>query len=128
MTRILLVGPEPETIDYTDPALPPGLDVVKVRAGLALAAATLAQRGWQMDICLLPPDGTAAAMLQAQLAGTEYQCVVIGTGLRLPPKNLLLFELAINIIHKTAPNAAIAFNTGPVQTSDAAARWVLERK
>jgi hypothetical protein len=105
MTRILLVGPEPETIDYTDPALPPGLDVVKV-----------------------PPDGTAAAMLQAQLAGTEYQCVVIGTGLRLPPKNLLLFELAINIIHKTAPNAAIAFNTGPVQTSDAAARWVLERK
>jgi hypothetical protein len=124
MTRVLLVGPDPETIDYSDPALPPGLNAEKVRSGLALAADTLTGRGWQLDLCLLPPDATAARVLEQQLAATDYTCVVIGTGLRLPPKNLLLFEMAINIIHKATPKAAIAFNTGPAQTAEAAARWI----
>ena len=29
MTRVLLVGQEPETVDYSDPALPPGMDAKK---------------------------------------------------------------------------------------------------
>jgi hypothetical protein len=51
-----------------------------------------------------------------------YDCVVIGGGLRLPPKSLALFETVVNIIHKSAPNAAIAFNTRPEDTAVAAAR------
>ncbi len=123
MTRVLLVGPDPATIDYADPSLPPGLDAEKVRAGLALAAETLAARGWRMDLCLLPVDDGAGA-LAVQLAGAEYACVVIGTGLRLPAMNLLLFERIINIIRTAAPRASIAFNTGPAQTAEAAARWI----
>jgi hypothetical protein len=49
---------------------------------------------------------------------------VIGGGLRLPPKTLLLFEMVINAVHKAAPNAAIAFNTRPEDTAEAAARWL----
>ena len=30
MTRVLLVGQEPETVDYSDPALPPGMDAKKI--------------------------------------------------------------------------------------------------
>jgi len=48
--------------------------------------------------------------------------VVIGGGLRLPPKSLPLFETVVNIIHKGAPNATIAFNTRPEDTAEAAAR------
>jgi hypothetical protein len=50
--------------------------------------------------------------------------VVIGGGIRLPPKSLLLFETLINAVHKAAPNTAIAFNTRPQDTGDAAARWL----
>jgi hypothetical protein len=33
-----------------------------------------------------------------------------------------VFEVVINVIHKAAPSAAIAFNTRPEDTAEAAAR------
>jgi hypothetical protein len=48
--------------------------------------------------------------------------MVIGGGLKLPPKSLPLFEMVVNAVHKTAPSAAIAFNTHPEDTAEAAAR------
>jgi hypothetical protein len=33
MTRILFVGQKPETVDFSDPALPPGFDAEKINAG-----------------------------------------------------------------------------------------------
>jgi hypothetical protein len=50
--------------------------------------------------------------------------VVIGGGLRLPPKSTLLFEAVLNAVRKAAPYTPIAFNTRPEDTADAAARWV----
>jgi hypothetical protein len=66
-------------------------------------------------------------MLEQQLQGASYACVVIGGGLRLPPKGLALFETVVNIIHKAAPGAVIAFNTKPEDTADAAARQLGKR-
>jgi hypothetical protein len=43
---------------------------------------------------------------------------------RLPPRCLVLFEFVINSIRKAAPGAAIAFNTRPDDSADAAARWL----
>jgi len=37
MMRVLLLGYDPETVDFSDPALPPGMSVEKVRAGVAIA-------------------------------------------------------------------------------------------
>ena len=122
MTRVLLVGQEPETVDFSDPSLPPGFDAAKIKAGIAVAMAAIEGRGWQGDACMIPPDETAGPILEQHLSGTRYDCVVIGGGLRIPPKNLLLFELLINIVHKAAPGAAIAFNMGPENTAEAAAR------
>lgn len=124
MTRILFVGQQPETVDFSDPALPPGLDTEKIKAGIVIAATKVKDRGWQVDLCMIPPDDTAVPTLQKQLASATYDCVVIGAGLRLPRKTLLLFERIINAIHKAAPNAAIAFNTRPEDTAEAAARWL----
>ena len=71
---------------------------------------------------MITPDAAGRALLQSALKGAAYDCVVIGGGLRLPPKSLALFETVVNIVHKGAPNAAIAFNTRPEDTADAAAR------
>ena len=124
MTRILFVGQKPETVDFSDPALPPGFNADKINAGIGAAVALIEQRGWRGDTCMIAPDGTAGPMLEQQLASASYDVVVIGGGLRLPPKSLVLFEQVVNAIHKAAPNAAIAFNTHPEDTADAAARWV----
>ena len=63
-------------------------------------------------------------MLATELATTTYDCVVIGAGIRLPPKSLSLLETAINAVHKAAPYASIAFNTRPEDSAEAAARWL----
>jgi hypothetical protein len=105
MTRILFVGQQPETVDFSDPALPPGFDAAKINAGIAVAVAKIAEKGWQGDLCTIPPDETAVAMLKKQLQSASYDCVVIGGGLRMPPKSLPLFEM-VNVVHRAAPNAA----------------------
>ena len=124
MTRILFVGQQPETVDFSDPALPPGFNAEKIHAGIAIALRNTTERGWDADLCLIRPDETAVATLERQLASKPYDCVVIGGGIRLPPRSLLLFEMLINAVHRAAPSASIAFNTRPEDTADAAARWV----
>ena len=84
----------------------------------------MADRGWHADLCLVRPDESATTVLEQQLATAAYDCVVIGGGLRIPPKSLLLFERLLNAVHRAAPNASIAFNTSPPDTADAAARWL----
>ncbi len=124
MTRVLFVGQQPETVDYSDPAIPPGLDAGKIHAGIAIAMAKMAERGWQADACMIPPNETGAAMLQKQLEGATYDCVVIGAGIRLPPKSLSLLETVVNVVRRAAPGAPIAFNTAPEDTAEAAVRWL----
>jgi len=124
MTRILFVGQKPETVDFSDPSLPPGFNAEKINAGIALGVAKIKERGWQGDTCMITPDAAGHAMLKTALKAADYDCVVIGGGLRLPPKSLALFETVVNIIHKTAPNAAIAFNTRPEDTAESAARQI----
>jgi hypothetical protein len=124
MTRVLLVGYDPETVDYTNPALPPGMTAEKISAGLALAMKLMTDRGWQGDLCLIRPDQTAGPTVERQLVSTTYECVVIGAGVRLPPRGLALFEVVVNAVHKAAPAAAIAFNTVPEDSAEAAARWL----
>lgn len=124
MTRVLFVGQAPDTVDYSDPALPSGMNAEKIQAGIDLAAAKIAERGWIGDLCMIPPDAEGIAVLEKQLASAMYDCVVIGGGMRLPAKGLFLFEKVVNAIHKAAPRSAIAFNTVPEDTADAAARWL----
>ena len=124
MTRVLFVGYDPETVDFSDPALPPGMTAEKVHAGIAVAMKQFAERGWQADLAFIRPDETAGPAVERQLASTSYDCVVIGAGVRLPPKRIAIFEAVINAIHQGAPGATIAFNTLPENSADAAARWL----
>ena len=72
----------------------------------------------------MSPDETAGPAVERHLTAANYDCVVIGAGIRLPRQGLQLFETILNAIHRAAPNAAIAFNTRPDDSADAAARWL----
>lgn len=122
--RVLFIGEEPESVDFNDPALPPGLTAEKIQAGIDLAMDDMKERGWDAQLCLVQPDGSAAATVERTLSGQGFDCVVIGGGIRIPPKSLLMFEALVNAIRKAAPDAAIAFNTSPENTATAAARWL----
>ena len=124
MKRVLLVGFDPATVDFSDPALPPGMTAEKIHAGIKLALADMAGRGWQAESCFIKPDETAVPTVERRLAGGRYDCVVVGAGVRLPPSQLALFEAVVNAIHRAAPQTAIAFNTRPEDTGAAAARWI----
>jgi hypothetical protein len=124
MTRVLFVGQEPETVDYTDPVLPPGTTAEKINAGIALALKQMAECGWHADLCLIRPDQTAESEVERMLAAEAYDCVVIGAGIRLPPRSLAMFETVINAVHRAAPGAVFAFNTRPEDGADAVARWL----
>ena len=124
MARVLLVGYDPETVDFSDPALPPGMTPEKIRAGIEIALKRFAKHGWEADVGLIRPDETAGPTVERLLASTSYDCIVIGAGVRLPPQRLALFEAVINAVHKAAPRAAIAFNTRPEDSAHAAARWL----
>jgi len=124
MTRVLLVVEDPETVDFSDPALPPGMSEEKVRASIEVAIKQFAARGWEADVGFVRPDETAGPTVERLLGSKRYDCVVIGGGVRLPPRRLPIFEAVINAIHKAAPGATIAFNTRPDDSADAAARWL----
>jgi hypothetical protein len=124
MKRVLLIGFDPARVDFSDPALPPGMSAEKIHAGVKIALADFAGRGWHPEVCYINPDETAVPTIERHLASAVYDCVVIGAGVRLPPNRLVLFEAVVNAIHRAAPQAAIAFNTRPDDSGAAAARWI----
>jgi hypothetical protein len=124
MRRVLLVGLDPATVDFSDPALPPGMTAEKIHAGIRCALADMNRRGWFTENCFINPDETAVPTVERRLADVHYDCVVVGAGVRLPPSRLTLFEAVINAIHRAAPQATIAFNSRPEDSGAAAARWI----
>ena len=66
------------------------------------------------------PDPTWSGGFKAR----RDDCVVIGAGIRLPPHSLSMFEAVMNAVHRAARNTAIAFNTRPEDSADAAVRWL----
>ena len=65
--RVLLVGFDPAKVDYSDPALPPGMTAEKVNAGIQFALVDIAGRGWPGEDCFIDPDETRSRRLSAVL-------------------------------------------------------------
>ena len=121
--KVLIIGLDPGKLDLNAPGLPPGVSAEALKAGIARVKAIFEAQGLRLDSCGLDPAGPIEPILEAQLAQGPYDCVVIGAGFRVPQHALLLFERVVNTVHRHAPNAAIAFNTSPADTWDAARRW-----
>ena len=118
--QVLIIGLEPSLVDFS--AIP-DMNAEKVRSNLEADRARLADLGYQAELCLTDLGETAEDMVAARLSAKAFDCVVIGAGIRTIPTHFLLFERLVNVVHRTAPAAAICFNTRPSDTAEAVRRW-----
>jgi hypothetical protein len=114
--NVLVVGIDPRAV--------PGMDADAIEAALEQGRSEFGKRGVLADFCLVGLDGTAEAKIVAYLTRQSYACVVVGGGIRKPEPMLPFFEKVVNLIRQHAPDAAIAFNTSPMDSAEAAARWI----
>ena len=121
--RVLLVGWEPSVVDFSKV---PGLDLneEKLRRQLTADRDRLMAAGYEVDWCYLDSGETAERMVNEALQAKDYDCVMVGAGVRLPPDYLLTFEKLVNLIHRNAPNAHLCFNSNPADTAVAVQRWI----
>jgi hypothetical protein len=124
--RVLIVGLQPQLIDFSNPEYTafPGLNADRVMEGLDAGVKSLASLGYEANLCLTDLGDTAEDVLKQELTSVSYDCVMIGAGVRIIPMYFLLFENMINIIHQHAPGARICFNTKPSDTAEAVKRWL----
>ncbi|WP_063734345.1 hypothetical protein [Streptomyces sp. RTd22] len=116
MPSVLLLG--------LDPRLAPGMDADAVLALIDTDMARLREHGANTSTVLLPLDESTEPTIVGTLAERAWDVVVIGGGIRKPEQLLTFFEKVVNLIRQHAPQAAIAFNTSPGDSSEAAQRWL----
>lgn len=125
MAAVLVIGLDPGVIDFS--AAPfkdmPGISAASIRAGLKADEDKLRGLGFDAETLLVDDGATAERVVADKLAATPRDIVVIGAGIRTLPQYFDLFEKLLNLIHRDAPGAAIAFNTSPQDTAEAAQRW-----
>jgi hypothetical protein len=122
--RVLLVGLDPDIVDYSKSPVP-GLTAAKVRAAVEGDKAKLEAMGYSVKSLYVDDGKTAEAALTDELSTGGYDCIMVGAGLRIVRPYFLLFEKLINVLHRHAPaSTKICFNTNPSDTADAVRRWV----
>ena len=118
---VLVIGFEPTLLDYTTI---PDLDAAKVMAGLKADETRLRNLGYDVELCLHDLGETAETFVRDRLRPKQFDCIVIGAGVRTIPKYFILFEKLINVVHEHAPRAKLCFNTKPSDTAEAVQRWI----
>lgn len=114
--RVLVVGLDPYRV-------PGPWDPQPVAEGIEAGRTRFAEHGVGVEFCLVGLDGSddIEAVVTAVLRARSWECVVIGGGVRGDDE---LFEQVVNLVRRHAATAAIAFNSTPADTFDAAARWI----
>jgi hypothetical protein len=118
---VLIIGFEPTLLDY---ATIPDLDAAKVTAALKADEARLRGLGYEVELCLIDLGKTAETVVLDRLKQKQFNCILIGAGVRTIPEYFILFEKLINVVHEHAPQAKLCFNTKPSDTAEAVQRWV----
>ena len=121
---VLVVGLDPALIDFSDPGYPPGMNATKVFAGMKSSEDELTRLGYGVQTCLTDFGETAEAVVQDRLKQKQFDCVLIGAGVRTNPSNFILFEKLVNVVHEHAPQARLCFNQLPSDIAAAVKRWV----
>jgi hypothetical protein len=115
---VLALGLDPAFVELPEsPSLTPDL----VRAFIEWQLERLRASGYDVISCLVDLGDTAEVVALESLKSRQFDCVVIGAGLR---ERLLLFEKLLNLVHAHAPGAKLCFNTNPEDTAEAVRRWV----
>jgi hypothetical protein len=119
MPTVLALGLDPSFVDLSGL----GFNADQIRAFIDSELGRLQAAGYEVVSCLVDLGDTAESVLAQALALREFDCIMIGAGLRAPER-LLLFERLLNLVHAAAPDARICFNTSPRDSTEAVQRWV----
>jgi hypothetical protein len=85
----------------------------------------LKELGFEVQNCLVDLGATAESVVSDRLSRENFDCIMIGAGVRLLPQHTVLFEKIINAVHQKAPpSSKICFNTNPGDSAEAVLRWV----
>lgn len=120
---ILIIGEDPDQIDFDAPGAPEGMTAQKVRDGLSGSRDRLVAAGHDAHILYTTGADVIADEMAGALDERDYDILVFGAGLRTLPPMAAQFETAINTAHRLAPNAALAFNSNPADSDEAALRF-----
>jgi len=121
MKKFLLIGLDPESIDYSAPGVPAGMTAEKLLGTIKDAQKHFADQGDHLDNCKVKPDGSAEATVTAQLARATYNCILIGGGIQ-DPKNMEMFERILNSILRHASGIPIGLVDLPKDAPETVAR------
>jgi hypothetical protein len=124
MKQVLILGMNPHTIDFSQPGFLPRLTAEKVLMGLKAERENLKAAGCDSEMYLIDTGSLDLAPLVEQLKTKQFDGIMVGAGVRLPPSNFILFEKLINTVHENAPDARIIFNTNPHDTAASIDRWL----
>jgi hypothetical protein len=117
--RVLVIGLDPYRV-------PGPWDPAPAAEAVAAGLAAFAEHGVSVETCLFGLDGSddIEAVVRDALRAGRWDCVTVGGGLRHSDDQVELLELVVNLVRRYAPDAAIAFNSTPDATYEAAARWI----
>ena len=121
---VLIIGEDPELIDFSAPGVPPNMSAKSVMEGLRVATDRLRGLGHEVGVLLTKDAETVDALVSEALKERPYDVIVIGAGLRTLPPMLEQFERLINALREKAPRAKLAFNSRPEDSDKAALRWL----
>ncbi|MFO6466184.1 hypothetical protein ACK8OR_17480 [Jannaschia sp. KMU-145] len=118
--KILMIGWHPSVVDYDKY---PGLTPEKLEGALRADERNLNEQGYDAEIGFLHDGESATDRLAERLQSERFDVILIGAGVRKDDAHFLVFERLVNIVHQHAPDARIAFNTGPTDSEAAIRRW-----
>jgi hypothetical protein len=103
--RVLVLGLDPYRV-------PGPWDPEPVASAIRRATEQFAEAGIDARNCLIGLDGSddIPAVVAAALGQGPWDCVLIGGGIRHAEERVELFEEIVNLVHRLAPEASIAFN------------------
>jgi hypothetical protein len=122
--NVLIIGEDPNQIDFDAPDAPNDMTAEKVMDGLNASVARLEAGGHAGTILLTLDEDSVAEQVTRVLSDARYDVIVIGAGLRTLPAMALQFERLINTLRDVAPKAKLAFNSQPDDSDEAAGRWL----
>jgi hypothetical protein len=124
MKKILFLGIDPKLIDV-NLATTTGWDANRVKAVAQEANNKLTELGYEVQNCLVDLGETAESVVSDTLSRENFECIMIGAGIRILPQHTVMFEKIINAVHQKAPpSSKICFNTNPGDSAEAVLRWV----
>ena len=118
--KVLMVGWHPTVVDYSKY---PGMSAEKLERLLRADEKKLNDLGYDASIGFIFSGETATDQLIDTLKDATFDVVLIGAGVRKDDDHFLVFERLVNVVHEYAPQARIAFNTGPADSDTAIQRW-----